>query len=632
MRSVLALADATTVPSGYLYRQAPARSPLRDLDGSEDSPAITQDQWDDALECLADAALDPGASPMSDVADRAEAHRSRGHVPIFVADYEYSAIRKRVWLAIERQAGRGADASLPDSQPEHVFVESRAFFACALLAREYGPFTVFPAVHRGRTITFILPADGMLGVGAAPRSVVADFGDGQAARPITLDQPVEVTYDSPGEKIVALAFSGTDGDRTAYFRLSIEDDELASAAFPYSTIYLGYADANKLVPGSDGMAEATVFQRRGKGKITKPVVIAEGFPFDYEWLRLLRYANSSDFAADLIARDYDVVLVRFPRQDRRRTPLPPPEPPRRIQDNAYAFIVMLQEIIRRREGSEQLLVGGFSTGGLIARFALTYMEKTGRLDHQTRAFFTVDTPHEGANVPVCIQGMLRLRRPATDERRVQLESPAAQQMMLQWLPPEPWQDHQVFGPSGLRETFVAELVSIGSMPKKIPTMIAIACGEGVPRENETPPGRLAADFNCLGPGGEMGFLYSWPRDNADRREVMMTSFSLIRKHYLFAQPKGNGIDSAPGGVWEKPIFEEFVANVPLPDHMKKAYYKNACFIPTASALAIPVTNYFAQLNLDSSKFNRVTHSHEGNLPHVHLTPTLVEFLRKFMAP
>lgn len=202
--------------------------------------------------------------------------------------------------------------------------------------------------------------------------------------------------------------------------------------------------------------------------------------------------------------------------------------------------------------------------------------------------------------------------------------------MLMWLPPEPWRDEQVFGPSALRTAFVKELNDLGSMPENVPLKIAVACGEGSPRYNDTLPGKPAADFNCLSIFGEMGYLFTWPHNNTSRAEIMMNSFSPIRRQYLYAQPGGNGIDSAPGGVWENPIFREFNNNVPLPDSMKTAHFENSCFIPTASALALSVTDYFKPLVLDHSKFNRVTYSHEGNLKHCQITPTLAEFLIKFM--
>ncbi len=96
LREVLAHATPDAVPSGILYRQA-APSVLLGLDGTEDSPAITQDDWDRALSDLQRSSMqDSGSISLSDIESRAEAHRGRGHVPIFIADYAFHRIRNRV--------------------------------------------------------------------------------------------------------------------------------------------------------------------------------------------------------------------------------------------------------------------------------------------------------------------------------------------------------------------------------------------------------------------------------------------------------------------------------------------------------------------------------------------------------
>jgi hypothetical protein len=48
---------------------------------------------------------------------------------------------------------------------------------------------------------------------------------------------------------------------------------------------------------------------------------------------------------------------------------------------------------------------GISMGGLVARYALRQLEIQG-YDHQTKIFFSMDSPHNGANVPVGVQAAL----------------------------------------------------------------------------------------------------------------------------------------------------------------------------------------------------------------------------------
>jgi len=52
--------------------------------------------------------------------------------------------------------------------------------------------------------------------------------------------------------------------------------------------------------------------------------------------------------------------------------------------------------------SEPNVVMGISMGGLVARIALCQLEKQG-YNHQTRLFISMDSPYNGANIPVGIQ-------------------------------------------------------------------------------------------------------------------------------------------------------------------------------------------------------------------------------------
>src|SRR5205807_4010082 len=55
-----------------------------------------------------------------------------------------------------------------------------------------------------------------------------------------------------------------------------------------------------------------------------------------------------------------------------------------------------------------------------------------------------------------------------------------------------------------------------------------------------------------------------------------------------APSTGLGYDSAPGGVWEEPVFKRVYDRIPWPAK-KQIAVENSSFIPTASALGIKVT-------------------------------------------
>ena len=61
-------------------------------------------------------------------------------------------------------------------------------------------------------------------------------------------------------------------------------------------------------------------------------------------------------------------------------------------------------------GAEQNVIMGISMGGLVSRYCLAQMVKsggTGVNEHQTRLLITHDSPHRGANIPLALQHLLQ---------------------------------------------------------------------------------------------------------------------------------------------------------------------------------------------------------------------------------
>jgi hypothetical protein len=83
-------------------------------------------------------------------------------------------------------------------------------------------------------------------------------------------------------------------------------------------------------------------------------------------------------------------------------------------------------------GNEPLVIAGASMGGQVSKFALDYMERN-ELDHCTRLWISLDSPHNGANIPLPLQqaldGFRNFSSEATAFISEQLLKPAAQQML-----------------------------------------------------------------------------------------------------------------------------------------------------------------------------------------------------------
>lgn len=173
---------------------------------------------------------------------------------------------------------------------------------------------------------------------------------------------------------------------------------------------------------------------KGNKKITNPYIIVEGIDFlnnqDFDsHLKLYNNGNKSNtnlnnsLVYNLYINGYDVIFLDF--------------------DNATDFLqknaMLLVELINSLElQKNNLVVMGYSMGGLVARYALTWMESVGQ-NHHTRLYISHDSPHKGANFPLGIQELLDIMRDNTgiysfvfDMLKITFETnmPAARQMLV----------------------------------------------------------------------------------------------------------------------------------------------------------------------------------------------------------
>jgi hypothetical protein len=90
-----------------------------------------------------------------------------------------------------------------------------------------------------------------------------------------------------------------------------------------------------------------------------------------------------------------------------------------IIENGRHLVDLLHRLKREaieKNNNEQFVVIGESMGGLVSRYALCYMESQAYRDtyrpqdtrmHNTRLLITVDSPHQGANIPLGLQALYR---------------------------------------------------------------------------------------------------------------------------------------------------------------------------------------------------------------------------------
>ncbi|RDG37366.1 esterase/lipase family protein [Streptomyces corynorhini] len=188
-----------------------------------------------------------------------------------------------------------------------------------------------------------------------------------------------------------------------------------------------------------------------------------------------------------------------------------------ILDNAEVATRAVLRAIAERLGNAPLLVGGFSMGGLVTRYALAKREHE-NVDHQTAVYLSFDTPHRGAWVPIGLQALAHFLT-ATPALSRQINSPAARQLLwrhISTVEGAPAEDP-------LRTEFLDALRNVGSWPRR-PRLLGVANGTGDGLGNGVPPGVEALQVTS----GWFAGTTLWTQSSGTARQVAATGGAVAR--------------------------------------------------------------------------------------------------------
>jgi hypothetical protein len=133
--------------------------------------------------------------------------------------------------------------------------------------------------------------------------------------------------------------------------------------------------------------------------VIKPYIIIEGIDFlnnQYFDSHISLFNNDASRLSDalicnLYNNGYDVLILDFDNSTDY------------IQNNAMLLVKLINDIyINNSLTEDNFVVMGYSMGGLVARYALTWMEANNQ-NHHTRLFVSHDAPQKGANFPLGLQ-------------------------------------------------------------------------------------------------------------------------------------------------------------------------------------------------------------------------------------
>ena len=455
--------------------------------------------------------------------------------------------------------------------------------------------------------------------------IQADFNDNRGFNDINLNEIITVNYQNEGDKKLSFKITFSDystSQNDAYIVLKSSTAELNNLLAPgdeseilpiNSTLsYQGFGEASAHV----GTGEYKIYYDTVDGILDKPILFVDGFdPGDGRTIPTLFTTFSSlgpsgDLAALVRAEGFDLIVLNFPTYTSSSDGSTVIDGGADfIQRNAFTLVELLNTINGMKIGSEQNVVIGPSMGGLVSRYALSYMEQNA-LSHDTRLYISFDSPHLGANVPIGLQYMFNAlaNGPAPNAAAQAaisglLDSPAAKQMLVDHYSAHMLggsafeQDPSLTLPAGapnIRDAFQSELETLG-FPQNIRNVSMI---------NGSKDGILTGS-----PGADV-INTTLNIDATNRASVNLkftpsasqtinvtnlnveTFFIIWIPVFSFTAEATSatydGVDSAPGGLFDMtsfddgtdPLITSFVSALTITDFN---------FIPSVSAMALEYT-------------------------------------------
>lgn len=353
--------------------------------------------------------------------------------------------------------------------------------------------------------------------------------------------------------------------------------QIILAAGPAEEAPVGvFPTPNEIWDLTGGMA--WVFYGEGNTELTRPVIMADGFnsgpsTIGFSWAGLNQ--NGYPMISELRRRGRDVIIVGFAERSAS------------IMDNAQVVIEAIFQANAQRRGSAPLAVGGFSMGGLVTRYALTRLE-TQQVDHQTALYWSYDSPHRGAWIPISLQSFAHYVRQLNPSFSEQINSPASQQLL--WRHISEWDAKPE--ESQERTDFLTALRNMGGWPMR-PLKIGVANGVSTGLGNGLKPRDVAFEGTGLGIRPTKLYLQG-PDDNELVAELRVVTLP-TNPVYTPAMPT---LDSAPGGTLDGFGILADVLNEILGMGCTVSF-RTHCFVPAVSAVAI------ADVDSDSSLYTSI---------------------------
>jgi hypothetical protein len=658
---------ATLPPNSIVDGMLPENPKLQPfLDGNREQ-FMNSYLFQDALNYFNEQKQNPESLPsFESFQSISAAFYNQNMIPLGVIDYHYYEIK-------------------PSTLEQNIIYEDLTHFSLNIVPghenswynqKSFTYLTTFYPVIEENTINYIIPSSLVFTNDPELTYVWVNVGDARNWFQVFFNTPFQVINTLPNRELrIKVSKTGpvlgqepniqipVQNIRSAILnKKAFSDEELLVSTLDMSGVDPCYDNyRNPIKPNSIRIGEAKIsilFHNRSLG-MRKPAIFIEGFdvdenPYDnrfgdvnFNTLLTGLSFNSQNKSVKknlkdlpilinkLRERGYDIVFVDYQNGAGD------------MVANGNALIKIIQYVNKVKTGSEENIVMGASMGGLLARYALSKMEKNG-CNHCTKLYVTFDSPHQGAHVPIGLQYMMEFSANYTGDAsakalyKIALGSEGAQQMLQKNIFP---------GAEVLRQSWNTILIDLGH-PLKC-RKVAIANGNPKSVKYNFNSGDLLFDWKLTKAGANIASyeIYSGPNCpnyHCDQivfkgklprgaSKVGKWSNSFLKMDYLFKEyfiqsGTHTNWDNVPGGsaewLGEAAQLSSWTLNGGSTPILNKGEFTS--FVPNNSSLDLNLTDYSINISklfgkLEDQKKPQVFHPFDAihvnvfeneNQPHV----------------
>ncbi len=586
---------ASAVKTGIFYDLAVPFSGIQQFDGSENSPANTLNNWKQIYFELSKASVKKeNFKPLSEVSKAAKIHLRNEVIPIAVLGYDYS------FLGEDLTKFMGKDSIIDLTG---VVVPDYRVFSSA-------PFKT--VTHSGSNLVFSIPGELFFSnFGKKPVSFLINFDDDAGWRKISLNEKMNVSYATSGKKVIRLKAIYY-GNQVLYssFHFNVKSTDAPQPSVIWNV------QGEIPYQGITTSGDAYIFLAEGHTTVEKPIILSEGIDFEdnLSWDVLYDLFNQQNMLEYLRSDGFDMIIFNYL------------DPTNYIQSNGLLMVKLIQMINDTTDYSYPVTIVGPSMGGLVCRYALTYMEAN-NLNHNANIYFSFDAPHQGANIPLGLQYLVNFYKDldAVIQQMLDvLNQPAAKQMLVyHYTDPV----STTAGHDALFDSFYNELNAMGYPQNTRNIALCNGRADGVGQPYTDGDQVIKYEYSVPFLVTLKGNVWS-VRNNASNKimDGRLYIAGMMNKTQSVTVFSSKPYDNAPGG--ERSTFAQ-MDSIEAPYGDIIALHESHCFVPTLSSLDYAETNLFFNIAADPLLMEKTPFDtirwESDNFDHVYISEGMAAF-------